>query len=138
MILGNIRKGGELYVCRHPVYKGGLKLTSVWEDLTMAVAADTSTTAVFPALSLPFGVNVLVVSEMTTAATFSVGISGDTTCFLNGVADTADATYHGFYDDAMAPVSADTAVLVTPNAEPGADDGVLRIQLIYWEMQDVS
>lgn len=138
MIQANIRKGGEIYACRHPVYKGGLKLASLWEDLTMAVAADTSTTIAFPALSLPVAVNCKVIHTMTTAATFSIGISGDTTCFLSGVADTLNAVYKGFYDAAQIPVSADTVALVTPNAQPGAADGILRIQLIYWEMQSVE
>jgi hypothetical protein len=137
MSRANIRRG-ELQLLRHAVYKGGIYLSDLWEDLTIAAAANTSSTVQFPAGSLPVGVNVKVMATMTTAATFSAGISGDTTCFLSGVADTLNATYHGFYDDGQIPVSAATSVLITPNDTPGAADGILRLQLIYFEMQDIS
>jgi hypothetical protein len=109
------------------------------ELLTIAAAASTDTTGnLLPANAIIEAVTVRVITVIPTAATFTVGDAATPARFATGVAVAADTTAVGLLQrnpadaDAAGPVQASAAkVRITPNLQPGAATGVIRISVFY-------
>ena len=109
------------------------------ELLTIAAAASTDTTAnLLPANAVIEAVVVRVTTVIPTAATFTVGDATTAARFATGVAVAADTTAVGLSHRqpdvaaAAGPVQTTAAkVRITPNAQPAAATGVVRIEVFF-------
>jgi len=109
------------------------------ELLTIAAAASTDTTGnLLPANAVIEAVVVRVTTVIPTAATFTVGEATTAARFATGVAVAQDTTAVGLLHrnpadaDAAGPVQTAAAkVRITPNAQPGAATGVVRIEVFF-------
>lgn len=102
------------------------------ELTTIAAAATTDTTIQMPAASVVLAVTVRVVTVIPTAATFTVGDSGNATRFSTAaVSSAAGSTDPGTKAGAYYNASA-LSVRFTPNAQPAAATGQVRVTIFYY------
>jgi len=109
------------------------------ELLTIAAAATTDTTGnLLPANAIIEAVVVRVTTIIPTAATFTVGDATTAARFATGVSVAADTTAVGLLHRnpdvaaAAGPVQTTAAkIRITPNAQPAAATGVVRIEVFF-------
>jgi hypothetical protein len=106
-------------------------LQALTELTTIAAAPTTDTAIQMPANSIVFAVSVRVVTVIPTAATFTVGDAGNAARFntaaVNVAAGSTDkGTAAGAYYNAAA-----AAVRITPDVQPGAATGQVRVTIHY-------
>jgi len=109
------------------------------ELLTIAAAPTTDTTGnLLPANAIIEAVVVRVTTVIPTAATFTVGEATTAARFATGVAVAADTTAVGLLHrnpadaDAAGPVqSAAAKVRITPDVQPAAATGIVRIEVFF-------
>jgi hypothetical protein len=97
-------------------------------------AGETCATAIFPAGSVPLGVNSYVERTMATAVNFDLGVSGDLTRFASNELDTAGKVDSN-PSDAWDRVSSATPLVVTPDVTPSDDQGIIHVQIVYHKMR---
>lgn len=105
-----------------------LRVESWQEDVDLSVATNTTTN--IPDRSSVLAVNTRVMTAITgTVTTFGVGVSGDTSCYGNGIGKGQDSTNTGM---SYHPVTyySDTPVLLTPDSG-SFSTGVVRINVQY-------
>lgn len=115
---------------------GGLANERVLTELvTIAAAANTSSTIQIPAGAIVHGVTCYVVTIIPTAATFDLGYAGDVNAWANAIAvaagtdnETEAQTNGDIY------FAANTAILITPNLQPAAATGEVRICIYYRQL----
>jgi hypothetical protein len=102
------------------------------ELTTIAAAATTDTAILMPAGALVLAVSVRVTVAIPTAATFTVGDSGSAARFNTGasVAVAANTTDQGTKAGAYYNAAA-LAVRLTPNLQPAANTGRVRVTIHY-------
>jgi hypothetical protein len=132
---GNNDQRNRLYATNGGYWEHG----TASELLTIAAAATTDTTAnLLPVDAVIESVTVRVTTLIPTAVTFTVGDATTAARFATGVAVAAGTTAVGLLHRnpdvaaAAGPVqSAAAKVRITPNAQPAAATGVVRIQVFY-------
>lgn len=123
--------GGDLEVAGSGADHGQTwRIQSRSENLTLATGDVTSTTTMqIPAGATVVDVTALVTTTITTAVSWSVGVSGATTRYVNAYSTmTAGASQIGI-DNPRKYTSA-TNLVVTTNANPGA--GAIRLTVHYF------
>jgi hypothetical protein len=110
---------------------GGITTYPLQESLTILAAAFTDTAIQIPANVGIYGVDVLVTTVIPTAATFDVGIAGNTTKFATGISTSAASTDPGLAAAGTYNATA-VAVRITPNLTPGAATGRVRVTINYF------
>jgi hypothetical protein len=109
------------------------RFRTLTELLTIAAAPTSTTTIEIPADALVVGVSVRVTTIIPTAATFDVGVAGATTRYGTGLAVAADTTNDGT-NDAIRYYSAAAGIVITPNLQPGAATGRVRVSIHFLEI----
>lgn len=113
-------------------------IASLTELTTIAAAATTDTTIQMPANAVILGVSVRVTTVIPTAATFTVGDSGNATRFSTAAVSTAanstdPGTKAGAYYNASA-----LSIRITPNLTPAANTGRVRTTIYYYTITPPS
>ena len=108
-----------------------INIKSLTELTTIAAAASTTTTIQMPANTIVLAVAVRVTTVIPTAATFTVGDSGNVARFNTAnVSVAANSTNVGTKAGAYANVSS-TGILITPSAPPIDNTGRVRVTIFY-------
>lgn len=107
------------------------------ELTTIAAAATTTTTIQIPANAVVYGVSALTHTDIPTAATYSVGVSGSAARYASGISTTAGASAPGT-SDATRHYAAATGILITPNATPVNNAGRVRITIHYYTISPAT
>ena len=115
---------------------GKLELKNATELVVIAAAATTDSVNSIPAGAFLIGVGVRTTIATTTAATYDLGITGDTARFLAD-ADTdltGVSTATGLPDVLFEAYASATTLLFTPDATPGDAAGRVRLDLWYIQL----
>lgn len=109
-----------------------LGIVTVNESLTIAAAPTTDSATTIPAGAVILSVAVRVTTVIPTAATFTVtAATGGNTFDTAAVSVAANSTDAGTAAGALY-TSAGTKVRITPNVQPGAATGVVRLAICYY------
>lgn len=106
-------------------------IKTLTELTTIAAAATTDTTIQIPANAVVLGVSTRVTTVIPTAATYTVGVSGATARYATGISTAAGTTDPGTLDAARYYAAA-VSIRITPNAQPAANTGRLRVTIHYY------
>jgi hypothetical protein len=109
-----------------------LALAKLTELTTIGAAATTDTAIQIPADAIVKAVSVRVTVAIPTAATFDVGIAGNTTKFGTGILVAANTTNKGTITPEKNASA--IAVRITPNLTPAANTGRVRVTIYYEEV----
>jgi len=107
------------------------QIASQSELLTIAVAASTTTTMTIPANAIVRGVAVYVVTVIPTAATFTVTGGTSTTAFNTAAIGVAAGSNDVGTENTPYKNGAAQTIRITPNAQPAAATGQVRVVLFY-------
>ncbi len=124
--------GGGLNIPGAAAVNGeALTFTSISANVTLNTGSTTTTSS----LSIPAGAMVLdvvgrVTTAITTAANYSVGVSGATTRYLNASTGIASGSTWVGIDTNPRKYTSATAIVLTTNVNPGA--GVVRVTVFYY------
>ncbi len=107
-----------------------LSVLALTELTTIAAAATTDTTIQIPANAIAIGVSVRVTTVIPTATAFDYGIAGATTRYGTAIAAAATTTNPGT-NDALRYYAAATKIRFTPDIQPAANTGRVRVTIYY-------
>jgi hypothetical protein len=128
----NSMDASPLSVGAAPLLNGqSLILDAQTELLTITTAAFTDTAIKVPSGSVVLGVSSRVTSSIPGVSTFDVGVAGATTRYDNTLSALAGSTAPGT-TDATRFYGAATSIRITPDTEPSAATGRVRITLHYY------
>jgi hypothetical protein len=134
---GNLLVTGVTDVQSSIITSSGAALNTftITELVTVAASAFTdSTTNLLPANSLIIAVSYRVITASTGAASFDLGVAGDTNRYAAALTNSIGSNGSSFslaipLNPSMQKAAA--KIRVTPNATPGAADGTIRIVTTY-------
>lgn len=109
----------------------GIKLLT--QLVTIAAAADTDTTIQIPQHALVLGVSARVTTVIPTATVFDLGVTGATTRYGTGISAAATTTHRGT-NDAVRYYAAATAIKITPDVQPAANTGRVRVTIHFLDV----